>query len=403
MAEQTQIPVEAEISPSHDGEGAPVLPAIAARTGLLAALVLLGIFVILGLVGILPRLHNTAALAKETRELATPTVQAAPPQPGAPMQEFSLPGNVTPYTDSDIRARTSGYLTRWYYDLGAHVKKGALLALISAPEVDHQLAEADADLVQAEATANNAHSLSERYSGLVQTNAVAKQDADTFRNQANATAAAVKSNQANVRRLRDLQSYEKIYAPFDGVITARNTDIGQLVDANSTRALFHMQAIQTLRVYVNIPELYSHSVKIGQTIDLTFAEQPGKIIPGKLVRTAVALDPASRTLLAELVVDNRSGEVLPGALAQAHFRLPVAGPSLIVPVTSLIFRSEGLRLALVHGDTVHLVPIVIGRDDGQTVQVVSGLAATDQVVMNPPDSIIEGEKVRLAKFARGGR
>ena len=281
--------------------------------------------------GILSRFHADKALAARTTELAAPTVIAVAPKQGAPVDSFVLPGNVTAWTDSPIYARTSGYLTHWYFDIGARVKKGALLAEISTPEIDQQLAQAQADLDTAQANANNAHIQADRYSGLVKSDAVSQQDTDTFVNQAAATAAAVKSAQANVQRLTELQSFEKVYAPFDGVVTARNIDTGQLIDAGAGKELFHVQAIQTLRVYANLPQIYSQNVKRGSKIDLTFAEHAGKIYQGTLARTADAIDPVSRTLLVEVDVDNRAGELLPGSLAQVHFKTPPAGPTFIVP------------------------------------------------------------------------
>jgi RND family efflux transporter MFP subunit len=213
-------------------------------------------------------------------------------------------------------------------------------------------------------------------------------------NQAAATSAAVKSAQANVQRLKELQSFEKVYAPFDGVVTARNIDTGQLITEGSTNELFHLQAIQTLRVYANLPQIYSGAAKRGQKIDLNFVEYPGKTYTGTLVRTADAIDPASRTLLVEVDVDNRAGQLLPGSLAQVHFKTPATGPTFIVPSSALIFRREGLRLGLVvDGNKAHLVPVLIGEDDGATVQIVSGLNAGDKVIQDPPDSLIEGEKV----------
>jgi RND family efflux transporter MFP subunit len=305
-----------------------------------------------------------------------------------------LPGNVTAWTDSPIYARTSGYLTRWYFDIGARVKKGALLAEIATPEVDQQLAQAEADLNTAQANANNARIQADRYTGLVKSNAVSRQDTDTFVSQATATAAAVRSAQANVQRLRELQSFEKVYAPFDGVVTARNVDTGQLIDPGAGKELFHLQAIQTLRVYTNLPQVYTDNIKRGLKIDMTFAEHAGKTYHGTLVRTSDAIDPASRTLLVEIDVDNRGGELLPGSLAQVHFKTPAAGPVFIVPAAALIFRKEGLRLGVVgSGSVAHLVPVVIGEDDGANVQIVNGLSAGDRVIQDPPDSLIEGEKL----------
>jgi RND family efflux transporter MFP subunit len=361
------------------------------------------VVVVAGLVagfGILLRIHASTVLAQRTNELAAPTVIVAAPKSGAPVDSFVLPGNVTAFTDAPIYARTAGYLTRWYYDIGAKVKKGALLAEIATPEVDQQLAQAQADLATAQATANNARIQAARYSGLVQSNAVSRQDTDTFVNQAAATAAAVKSAQANVARLRDLKSFEKVYAPFDGVITARTVDTGQLIDPGAGKELFHLQAIQTLRVYANLPQLYSAQVKRGSKIDLTFPEHAGKIYQGTLVRTSNAIDPASRTLLVEIDMDNRSGELLPGSLAQVHFKTPSAAPTLIVPASALIFRREGMSVGVVvNGNLARLVPVVIGEDDGANVQIVTGLGPRDQVIQDPPDSLIEGEKLRVESLA----
>ena len=380
--------------PAHHHESAPEQKSISPRLALLGVAVLLIVAALLAGIGILSRRSAATVLAQRTNELAAPTVIAVTPRQGAPVDSFVLPGNVTAYTDSPIYARTSGYLTRWYFDIGSKVKKGALLAEIATPEVDQQLAQTQADLATAQANANNARIQAERYSGLVKSDAVSRQDTDTFVNQAAATAASVRSAQANVQRLRDLQSFEKVYAPFDGVVTARTIDTGQLIDTGAGKELFHLQAIQTLRVYANLPQIYSQNVKRGSKIDLTFAEHAGKIYQGTLVRTSDAIDPASRTLLVEIDVDNRAGELLPGSMAEVHFKTPVAGPTFIVPAAALIFRKEGLRVGVVvNGNVAHLVPVVIGEDDGANVQIVTGLSAGDRVIQDPPDSLIEGEKV----------
>jgi RND family efflux transporter MFP subunit len=380
--------------PAHHHESAPEQKSISPRLALLGIAVLLIVAALLAGIGILSRRSAATVLAQRTNELAAPTVIAVTPRQGAPVDSFVLPGNVTAYTDSPIYARTSGYLTRWYFDIGSKVKKGALLAEIATPEVDQQLAQTQADLATAQANANNARIQAERYSGLVKSDAVSRQDTDTFVNQAAATAASVRSAQANVQRLRDLQSFEKVYAPFDGVVTARTIDTGQLIDTGAGKELFHLQAIQTLRVYANLPQIYSQNVKRGSRIDLTFAEHAGKIYQGTLVRTSDAIDPASRTLLVEIDVDNRAGELLPGSMAEVHFKTPPAGPTFIVPAAALIFRKEGLRVGVVvNGNVAHLVPVVIGEDDGANVQIVTGLSAGDRVIQDPPDSLIEGEKV----------
>jgi RND family efflux transporter MFP subunit len=382
--------------PTQNHETAPEQESISPRKALLGVILVVSLAVALAGLGILHRAHANRVLADTTRELAAPTVTVATPKTGAPASSLVLPGNVTAWTDSPIYARTSGYLTRWYFDIGSKVKKGALLAVISSPEVDQQLAQARAELNTAQANANNARIQAERYSGLVQSNAVSRQDTDTYVNQATATAAAVRSAEANVGRLRQLQSFERVYAPFDGVITARTIDTGQLIDPGTGKELFRLQAVQTLRVYANLPQVYSGNVKRGARIDLTFAEHAGKTYQGTLERTANAIDPVSRTLLVEIDVDNRAGELLPGSMAQVHFKMPAIGPSFIVPATALIFRKEGLRVGTVTGDGIaHMIPVVIGEDDGATVQIVTGLGLGDQVIQDPPDSLIEGERVRV--------
>jgi RND family efflux transporter MFP subunit len=384
-------------------ETAPEATPLSPRKALVGVAVVLLILVVLAVVGILGRTHANKVLAARTNSLAAPTVSVAPAKPGAPMETLVLPGNVTAYTDSPIYARTDGYLEHWYADIGAKVKKGTLLAVISTPELDKQVAQAESDLATAEATANNARIQADRYSGLVKSNAVSQQDTDTFVNQAAATASTVKSAQANLQRLVELQSFEKVYAPFDGVVTAREIDTGQLISSGSGQGagteLFHMQALQTLRVYTNVPQLFSQTMKRGMKVDLTFPEYPGKTFEGTLVRTADAIDPVSRTLLVEVDVDNHAGQLMPGSLAQVHFKAASAAPTYIVPASALIFRREGMQVATVtqsnDGSVAHLVPVVIGEDDGATVQIVSGLNSSDKVVQDPPDSLIDGEKVTV--------
>lgn len=389
----------AQAAHGNHTETAPDQKPIKLRHGItVAVLIVLGLLV-LGVVGVLPREHAASALDERTKELAAPSVIALAPKPGNPVEEVVLPGNVTSYSDSPIYARTSGYLTHWYYDIGAKVKTGALLAEIASPEVDQQLAQAQADLNTALANANNARIQADRYKGLVASNAVSQQDTDTFVNQASSTAAQVKSAQANVQRLKELTSFEKVYAPFDGVITARRVDTGQLIDAGAGQTpaseLFHMQAVNILRVYTNLPGVFSASVRRGESIDLTFAEHPGQTFHGRLVRTADAIDPASRTLLVEVDVDNRKGDLLAGTLAEVHFKVNPVGSVFVLPVSALIFRNDGLRVGTVTGGTAHLAPVTIGQDDGRTVQIVTGLTAEDHVIQDPPDSLIEGEKVHL--------
>ncbi len=373
----------------------PVSP----RKVLAGTVVVLIVLIVLAAAGILERLHAHTVLAQRTHDQAAPTVNVATAHPGAPVDTFVLPGNVTAYTDSPIYARTDGYLVHWYYDIGTHVKKGALLATIDTPELDKQVAQAEADLITAQTNAGNAKVQANRYSGLVESDAVSQIDTDTFNTQAAATASAVKSAEANLQRLKELQSFEKVYAPFDGVVTARAVDTGQLINQGSGAELFHMQAIETLRVYTDVPQLYAQTLKRGMKIDLTFPEHPGKVYVGTLVRTADAIDPTSRTLLAEVDVNNHSGELLPGSLAQVHFKTPTAGPTFIVPTAALIFRRDAnIELAtVVDGDTARLVHVVIGEDDGATAQIVSGLNPGDQIIQDPPDSLIDGEKVDVVQ------
>jgi RND family efflux transporter MFP subunit len=385
---QKQMPHE-----GHETQHAPDAKPVATGLAVTTLVIVLIVFAALAAFGILSRIHHTNVLAKSTQELAAPVVIALAPEQGAATDTFSLPGNVTAYTDSPIYARSSGYLTKWYYDIGSHVKKGALLADIATPELDQQLAQAEAELGTAEANAKNAKAQAQRYQGLVATNAVSQQDTENFTSQATATASSVKSAQANVERLRQLQSFQKIYAPFDGVVTGRSIDTGQLIDTGAARELFHMQALNTLRVYTNVPQMYSANLKRGTKIDLSFPEHPGQTYQGTLVRTSNAIDPASRTLLVEIDVDNRKGELLPGSLAQVHFNAPSV-QTFVVPVSAIIFRREGTQVGVLGADnTAHVVPVTIGEDDGRTVQIVSGLKAGDLVIQDPPDSLIEGERV----------
>ena len=361
--------------------------------GLFVVAVILGVF---AAIGILHRTHDDTVLAQRTNQMAPPTVSVAPPKPGAVTDTFVLPGNVTAYTDAPIYARTDGYLQHWYFDIGAKVKKGDLLAVIDTPEVDQQLAQAQADLITAQANANNSRIQADRYSELVKTQAVSQQDTDTFVNQAAATASVVRSAQANVQRLKELQSFEKLYAPFDGVVTARTIDTGQLINQGAGTELFHMQALQTLRVYTNVPEVYSQTVKRGMKVPLTFPEHPGKTYTGTLVRTADAIDPTSRMLLVEIDVDNRAGDLMPGSLAQVHFNTQREGQTYVIPSAAALFNREGLRVGIVvNGNTVKMIPVVIGEDDGATIQIVGGLNPGDQVIQDPPDSLMDGEKVTV--------
>ena len=356
--------------------------------------------------GILPRIHARADLDKETAEMAIPTVSVVHPKRGAPAQEVVLPANVQAYIDAPIYARTNGYLKHWYADIGAHVKAGQLLADIETPEVDQQLRQSRADLATAEANLNLSQITATRYADLLKSDSVSKQDADNAAGDYAAKQATVHSAQANVSRLEELQAFEKIYAPFEGVITARNTDIGALIDSGSsggTRTeLFHIAQPDKLRVYVNVPEAYSQAAKPGLNADLVLSEFPGRFFPGTLVRTAEAIDQSTRTLLVEIRVNNPTGTLLSGAYAEVHLKLPTATSAFILPVNALLFRAEGLRVAAVtDGHHADLKQVTLGHDFGSEVEVVAGLSGNESIIVNPPDSIVAGEEVRIAQPAAG--
>jgi RND family efflux transporter MFP subunit len=350
--------------------------------------------------GIVDRMHTSAALRGETAALAVPTVSVVTPQRGAPLQELVLPGNVQPFTQSPIFARTNGYLKRWYFDIGAHVKKGQLLAEIETPEVDQQLKQARSNLLTAQANLELASITKDRYQGLLKTNAVSQQDVDNAVGSYNANKAIVEADQAAVEQYSALVSFEKVYAPFDGVITARNTDIGDLINAgsssNARTDLFHIAQPGVLRVYVNVPEQYSQATTTGLTAELTLAEFPGRTFTGKLVRTADSINYMTRTLLAEVDVNNPSGQLLSGAYAEVHFKVPGQVSTYILPVETLLFRKEGLRVAVVEDGKAELVPVMPGRDFGNTIEIISGLKGNESVITSPPDSIVNGEKVQIA-------
>jgi RND family efflux transporter MFP subunit len=375
-------------------------PPLSGRTGVKLMLALGAAAVIIGIIGIVPRVRARTTLQRQTDALAAPDVLVAKPKLGKLLREIVLPGNVQAFTDSPVYARTSGYLKSWAFDIGARVKKGQRLAVIESPEVDQQLMQARADLGTVKANSVYARAQSTRYQDLLRQNAVSKQDTDNFRAQASSTSDQVASAEANVRRLQLLTDFENVIAPFDGVVTARAVDIGTLIDAGAGRELFHMVSEDILRVYINVPQVYSASALPGVVATLTLSELPGRTFEGTIVRTARAIDPLSRTLLVEVDVDNRKQELLPGAFAQVHLKLSNPEQALIIPVPTLIFRSEGLRVGVVQGGKAKLVPITIGRDDGKTVEVASGLRASDEVIQNPPDSLIEGEAVNVVEAQR---
>ena len=374
-------------------------------TSLLLLVVAVAALALLLYSGIYSRVTAESRLKQRTEDAAIPTVEVVFPKEGAPTQEIVLPGTTQAFTDAPIYARTNGYLRHWYFDIGARVKKDQLLAEIDTPEVDQQLQQARADLETAQANLAIAKITADRWQGLVQDGSVSQQETDQALINLKAVQATVQSNAANVRRLEQLQSFEKVYAPFDGIITARQTDIGALIDAGAStqpRELFHMAAIRTLRVYVAVPEVYSPSVRSGGSATLTLEEFPGETFRGTIVRNTNSIDLASRTLLVEVDIDNAAGRLLPGAYVFVHLKLPDQTRSVVVSSNTLIFRREGLQVGLVRDGKAVLVPVKIGHDFGNTVEIISGLQPADAVIVDPSDSLVDGIPVRVSGKSAGG-
>ena len=367
--------------------------------GLAVVALLLGVVIYLG---IHERAMAASNLGSVTERAAISAVTVVRPKSGANLEEVVLPGNTQAFSDTPIFARTNGYLKHWYADIGAHVDQGQLLAEIETPEIDQQLDQARADLKTAQANEQLAQITAERWQNLLKTDSVSKQETDQAVQDLSAKQATVDSMTANAHRLEQLQSYEKVYAPFAGVITARNTDIGALINAGAggvPQELFHMAAVNRLRIFVAIPEIDAEAAQNGARATLTLDEFPGETFQGTIVRNSDAIDLNSRTLNVEVDVDNRNGRIRPGAYVFVHFKLPDnskrAASSLTIPANTLLFRSEGLRVGVVGGDHAQLVPITVGRDYGATVEVISGLKPMDQVIVNPSDSLTTGTPVRV--------
>src|SRR5580698_2383209 len=362
----------------------------------------IGLIVVVALLvsGIWSRVKANKSLSVETAKVALTAVSVVSPKETTPAQNIILPGNVQPYITSPIYSRTNGYLKKWYFDIGARVKKGNLLAVIETPEVDQQLQQARSNLQTAEANLDLASITKTRYQGLLNAHAVSQQDVDNAVGTYNANKAIVEADQAAVQQYSALVSFEKVYAPFDGVITARNTDIGDLINAgsnsNARTDLFHIAQPGVLRVYVNVPEEFSQQTTPGLTADLRLAEFPGRVFTGKLLRTAESINYTTRTLLVEVDVNNPSGQLLSGAYAEVHFKVPGQVSTYILPVDTLLFRKEGLNVAVVENGKAKLVPVTPGHDFGDSIEIVSGLQGNESVIMSPPDSIVTGETVKIA-------
>ncbi|MGB8768502.1 MAG: efflux RND transporter periplasmic adaptor subunit [Candidatus Korobacteraceae bacterium] len=366
----------------------------------LLALVIVAVVGGLLFFGIRSRIKAEQKLRAVTAQMAEPSVTVVQPKPSAPAQEIILPGNVQPFISSPVYARVNGYLKKWYFDIGAHVKAGQLLAVIAAPEIDQQLATAKSNLATAQANLELAQITMTRYQGLSAKHAVSQQDVDNAVGTYRADQATVNADKATVGQYEAMVSFENIYAPFDGVITARNTDIGDLINSgnsgNVKTDLFHIAQTGTLRVYVNVPQEYSRGVKPGETTaDIVLAEFPGRRFPGKLVTTAQAINMTTRTLLTEIDLPNPAGTLLSGSYAEVHLKIPSEVATYLIPVNTLIFRSQGLQVGVVQDGKVVLKTVMPGHDLGEQMEIVGGLNADDQVILNPSDSLVSGQAVHV--------
>ncbi|MGA2428426.1 MAG: efflux RND transporter periplasmic adaptor subunit [Candidatus Acidiferrum sp.] len=361
------------------------------------------VLLILGAFTLLQRRTQYRALANETEKMAVPTVSVVHPTLEPGQEDLVLPSTTQAYVESPIYARTNGYLKKWYHDIGSRVRQGELLADIDTPEVDQQLSQARADVETAKANEDLSKITAARYQELIKTDGVSKQEVDNAVGDYAAKKATLQSAEANVRRLEDLESFKHVYAPFSGVITRRNVDIGNLINAGnggSAQELFFLAQTDPIRTYVSVPEVYSATIHAGLGAYLELSQYPGQQFQGKVVRTADAIDLASRTLNTEVDVPNKNGQLLPGGYAQVHLLVRVTGERLQVPVNALLFRSEGLRAVLVdENHKTHLQPLTIGRDYGTALEVLQGLKASDWIVLNPPDSLDDGIQVNVKQIA----
>lgn len=346
--------------------------------------------------GINSRIKAAAIVKQETLELAVPSVSVIHPKIGALKDEIVLPSNIQAFVDAPIYARTSGYLKKWYTDIGTRVKSGQLIAEIEAPEIEQQLQQARNTVATSQANLRLAEINQDRYQALWKLDSCSKQDLDNAVATYEADKATVAAGAANVKYYEQLVAFEKVTAPFDGVITARNTDIGQLVNAGNGGApqeLFRIAATNKLRIFLSVPQMYSRSAIAGVSADVTLTELPGRHFPGKITRNSEAIDATTRTLLTEVDVDNPSGQLLPGAFAEVHLKLTAGSAALVVPVTALIFRAQGLQIAVVRDHKADLVQVTMGRDFGTEVEITSGITAQDWIIINPPDSLTSGVAV----------
>jgi RND family efflux transporter MFP subunit len=379
----------------------PYLPPASPEKALTIVGILLLVLVIAGALTLWEHATHERALAKETERETVPTVAVVYPQSEKPDEDLILPGSLLAYVEAPIYARTNGYLLRWYKDIGSQVTKGELLAKIDTPEVDQELNQARATRQQTLAQMDIAKITTDRWANLLKTDSVSAQEADQYASGYKQSQANLAAADANVRRLEQLEGFKDVYAPFTGVLTRRNVDPGALINAGSGTAgteLFRMARIDPLRVYTSVPQAYAPFIKVGAKTAVTLQEFPGQKFFGKVVRTAEAIDPATRTLLTEVDVPNKDGRLLPGSFGEVHFSVGSGVNKVTVPVNAMLFRAEGPRLAVVGPDgKVQLRPINIGRDYGTTLEILGGVSPTDQIVINPSDSLEEGQQVVVAQ------
>ena len=383
----------------------PDLPPAPPRRAVLMVVVLVLVLLAAAAVVFLTRQTEANALAKETEAVSVPTVAVVKPVTESTTDDLVLPGNLQAYEESPIFARTNGYLVRWYKDIGSKITKGELLAKIDTPEVDQELSQARASREQIKAQLELAKISAERWTNLRKTDSVSQQEADQQTSGYQQAVANLAAAEANVRRLEQLESFKNVYAPFSGVLTKRTVDPGALINAGAGatgKELFDIARVDPLRVYVYVPQAYAPTIKNGMKASITMQEFPGQKFLGTVARTADAIDTATRTLLTEVDVPNGDGKLLPGSFGQVHFSTGSNVQRLTVPVNTMLFRAEGPRVATVDKDgKVRLRPITIGRDFGTTLEILGGLDPSDQVIINPADSLEEGQQVHVAKSQQG--
>jgi RND family efflux transporter MFP subunit len=398
---------EPQSSHSHDDAVTPPpdLPPVPPRKALtIVGLVVLALL-IGGAVTVFSRIRASHTLAKETELAAVSVVAIVHASTEPPDEQLVLPATLEAYEESPIYARTNGYLVRWNKDIGSHVNKGELLAEIDTPEIDQELMQARATRQQVAAQLDIAKISNERWQGLLKTDSVSKQEADMQHSNYQQAVANLAAAEANVRRLEQLESFKRVYAPFSGVITKRNVDPGALINAGSTgKELFDIARVDPLRVFASVPQSYTPAIKAGMQAYVVLPEFAGQKFTGVVARTADAIDPATRTLLTEVDVPNPNGQLLPGSFGELHFKVTVNVAKLVIPVNAMMFRQEGARVAVVGGDNkIQLRAITIGRDYGSSLEVLGGITAEDRIVINPPDSLEAGQTVRVSQNQGGAQ